>query len=126
MRQQFLSDLWLYVSLNYWFIWYLSQSQKKETDELANDFDDFSLTKKKKKKPVNIDDLDNVSVLRIHSTSNDESSGLLINSCCAHVKFFDISLQIISKFLKISYKLKIGHDIESLNIIYTCITEDIV
>jgi len=32
---------------------------KKETDELANDLEDFSLTKKKKKKPVNIDDLDN-------------------------------------------------------------------
>ncbi|XP_063685294.1 eukaryotic translation initiation factor 2 subunit 2-like isoform X1 [Bolinopsis microptera] len=32
---------------------------KKETDELANDMEDFSLAKKKKKKPVNIDELDN-------------------------------------------------------------------
>jgi len=36
---------------------------KKETDELANDLEDFSLTKKKKKKPVNIDDLDNDKAL---------------------------------------------------------------
>ena len=37
--------------------------QKKETDELTNDLEDFSLTKKKKKKPVNIEELDNVSYL---------------------------------------------------------------
>lgn len=32
---------------------------KKETDDLANDLEDFSLTKKKKKKPVNLEELDN-------------------------------------------------------------------
>lgn len=33
-------------------------NMKKETDDLANDLEDFSLTKKKKKKPVSIDDLE--------------------------------------------------------------------
>lgn len=37
--------------------------QKKETDELTNDIEDFSLSKKKPKKPaVNLDDMNDVRI----------------------------------------------------------------